>query len=163
MYCVLSTTERNYLSCTCTKLCNILIQQQWIAFYCWYLQNYADWLKIDWLYALRQNTTSTAVTKRPLQPRSDTLSSVSLYRDVSATALKKLPAEGLESVLVLFAQSAYALKSLPPLQGLWSLREAHLTYNSHCCALLSWSTHRWLKLHILQANQGSIGEWISKL
>uniref|UniRef100_A0A671YML1 Lutropin-choriogonadotropic hormone receptor n=1 Tax=Sparus aurata TaxID=8175 RepID=A0A671YML1_SPAAU len=62
--------------------------------------------------------------------------------DVSATALKKLPAEGLESVLVLFAQSAYALKSLPPLQGLWSLREAHLTYNSHCCALLSWSTHR---------------------
>ncbi|XP_073337849.1 lutropin-choriogonadotropic hormone receptor [Pagrus major] len=62
--------------------------------------------------------------------------------DVSATALKKLPAQGLESVLVLFAQSAYALKSLPPLQGLWSLREAHLTYNSHCCALLSWNTHR---------------------
>ncbi|KAG8000024.1 Lutropin-choriogonadotropic hormone receptor [Nibea albiflora] len=62
--------------------------------------------------------------------------------DVSATALTKLPPQGLESVLVLFAQSAYALKSLPPLQGLWSLREAHLTYNSHCCALLSWNTHR---------------------
>uniref|UniRef100_A0A4W6EQS8 Thyroid stimulating hormone receptor n=1 Tax=Lates calcarifer TaxID=8187 RepID=A0A4W6EQS8_LATCA len=31
----------------------------------------------------------------------------------------------------------YALKSLSPLQGLWSLREAHLTYNSHCCALLN--------------------------
>ncbi|XP_059215885.1 lutropin-choriogonadotropic hormone receptor [Centropristis striata] len=62
--------------------------------------------------------------------------------DVSATALAKLPPQGLESVLVLFAQSAYALKSLPPLQGLWSLREAHLTYNSHCCALLSWNTHR---------------------
>ncbi|XP_067380193.1 lutropin-choriogonadotropic hormone receptor [Channa argus] len=62
--------------------------------------------------------------------------------DVSATALTKLPSQGLESVLVLLAQPAYALKSLPPLQGLWSLREAHLTYNSHCCALLSWNTHR---------------------
>ncbi|XP_071337079.1 lutropin-choriogonadotropic hormone receptor [Trachinotus anak] len=62
--------------------------------------------------------------------------------DVSATALTKLPPQGLESVQVLLAQSAYALKSLPPLQGLWSLREAHLTYNSHCCALLTWDTHR---------------------
>ncbi|KAK2824150.1 hypothetical protein Q5P01_021325 [Channa striata] len=62
--------------------------------------------------------------------------------DVSATALTKLPSQGLESVLVLLAQSTYSLKSLPPLQGLWSLREAHLTYNSHCCTLLSWSTHR---------------------
>ncbi|KAM9364949.1 lutropin-choriogonadotropic hormone receptor [Pholidichthys leucotaenia] len=62
--------------------------------------------------------------------------------DVSSTALTMLPSQGLESVLVLFAQSAYKLKSLPPLQGLWSLREAHLTYNSHCCALLSWNTHR---------------------
>ncbi|MEQ2170427.1 hypothetical protein GOODEAATRI_000181 [Goodea atripinnis] len=62
--------------------------------------------------------------------------------DVSATALTKLPAHGLESVLVLSAQSAYGIKSLPPLKGLGSLREAHLTYNSHCCAILSWSTHR---------------------
>uniref|UniRef100_A0A3Q2FM35 Lutropin-choriogonadotropic hormone receptor n=1 Tax=Cyprinodon variegatus TaxID=28743 RepID=A0A3Q2FM35_CYPVA len=62
--------------------------------------------------------------------------------DVSATALTKLPAHGLDAVLVLSAQSAYGLKSLPPLKGLSSLREAHLTYNSHCCALLSWSTHR---------------------
>uniref|UniRef100_A0A3B4YNR0 Lutropin-choriogonadotropic hormone receptor n=1 Tax=Seriola lalandi dorsalis TaxID=1841481 RepID=A0A3B4YNR0_SERLL len=54
--------------------------------------------------------------------------------DVSATALTKLPPQGLESVRVLLAQSAYGLKSLPPLQGLWSLREAHLTYNSHCCS-----------------------------
>uniref|UniRef100_A0A3B5BE86 Lutropin-choriogonadotropic hormone receptor n=1 Tax=Stegastes partitus TaxID=144197 RepID=A0A3B5BE86_9TELE len=63
--------------------------------------------------------------------------------DVSATALTKLPSQGLESVLELFAQSAYALKSLPPLQGLWSLRKAHLTYNSHCCALLSW-IYSWI-------------------
>ncbi|XP_062285818.1 lutropin-choriogonadotropic hormone receptor [Scomber scombrus] len=62
--------------------------------------------------------------------------------DVSATALTKLPSQGLESVLVLMAQSAYTLKSLPPLQGLWSLREAYVTYNSHCCALLSWNKHR---------------------
>ncbi|PWA25874.1 hypothetical protein CCH79_00001514 [Gambusia affinis] len=62
--------------------------------------------------------------------------------DVSATALRRLPAHGLESVLVLFAQSAYDLKRLPPLKGMGSLREAHLTYNSHCCALLSWSPHR---------------------
>ncbi|XP_076599101.1 lutropin-choriogonadotropic hormone receptor [Chaetodon auriga] len=62
--------------------------------------------------------------------------------DVSATALAKLPPHGLGSVLVLLAQSTYALKSLPPLQGLQSLREAHLTYNSHCCALLSWNAHR---------------------
>ncbi|KAM7385763.1 hypothetical protein PAMP_001821 [Pampus punctatissimus] len=64
------------------------------------------------------------------------------YLDVSATALTKLPSQGLESVRVLTAQSAYALKSLPPLQGLWSLREAYLTYNSHCCALLIWNTLR---------------------
>ncbi|CAG6017495.1 unnamed protein product [Menidia menidia] len=56
--------------------------------------------------------------------------------DVSATALTELPSQGLESVLVLSAQSAYALKSLP-LKGLRSLREAHLTYNSHCCSLLN--------------------------
>ncbi|XP_068183004.1 lutropin-choriogonadotropic hormone receptor [Antennarius striatus] len=67
--------------------------------------------------------------------------------DVSGTALINLPAQGLESVLTLFAQSAYALKSLPPLQGLWSLREAHLTYNSHCCALLSWNSHRDLPIN----------------
>ncbi|XP_069001057.1 lutropin-choriogonadotropic hormone receptor [Embiotoca jacksoni] len=67
--------------------------------------------------------------------------------DVSATALTKLPSQGLESVLVLTAQSAYALKSLPPLQGLWSLREAHLTYNSHCCALLNWNNHRDFSTH----------------
>nr|AEG65827.1 luteinizing hormone receptor [Epinephelus coioides] len=72
--------------------------------------------------------------------------------DVSATALTKLPPQGLESVLVLLAQSTYGLKSLPPLQGLWSLREAHLTYNSHCCALLSWNTHRDLPINPAWSN-----------
>ncbi|CAI5653818.1 unnamed protein product [Oreochromis niloticus] len=75
--------------------------------------------------------------------------------DVSATALTKLPSQGLESVLVLFALSAYTLKSLPPLQGLWSLREAHLTYNSHCCALLSWNTHRDLSINPVWNNSST--------
>ncbi|XP_039857219.1 lutropin-choriogonadotropic hormone receptor isoform X1 [Simochromis diagramma] len=75
--------------------------------------------------------------------------------DVSATALTKLPSQGLESVLVLFAQSAYTLKSLPPLQGLWSLREAHLTYNSHCCALLNWNTHRDLPINPVWNNSST--------
>jgi len=43
---------------------------------------------------------------------------------------------------MLVARSAFALKRLPPLKGLKSLREAQLTYPSHCCALLSWDSHR---------------------
>ncbi|XP_051945716.1 lutropin-choriogonadotropic hormone receptor [Xyrauchen texanus] len=62
--------------------------------------------------------------------------------DVSATALETLPSHGLEDVLMLLARSAFALKRLPPLKGLKSLREAHLTYPSHCCALLNWESNR---------------------
>ncbi|XP_059421694.1 lutropin-choriogonadotropic hormone receptor-like [Carassius carassius] len=62
--------------------------------------------------------------------------------DVSSTALQTLPSRGLESVLMLVAHSAFALKRLPPLKGLKSLREAQLTYPSHCCALLSWDFDR---------------------
>ncbi|KAI2658111.1 Lutropin-choriogonadotropic hormone receptor [Labeo rohita] len=62
--------------------------------------------------------------------------------DVSSTALETLPSHGLESVLMLVARSAFALKRLPPLKGLKSLREAQLTYPSHCCALLSWDSNR---------------------
>uniref|UniRef100_A0A8C2A029 Thyrotropin receptor n=1 Tax=Cyprinus carpio TaxID=7962 RepID=A0A8C2A029_CYPCA len=62
--------------------------------------------------------------------------------DVSSTALETLPSRGLESVLMLVARSAFALKSLPPLKGLKSLREAQLTYPSHCCVLLSWDSDR---------------------
>lgn len=66
------------------------------------------------------------------------------FRDVSATALETLPSHGLQSVMMLVARSAFLLKRLPPLNSLESLREAHLTYPSHCCALLSWDTHRFL-------------------
>ncbi|XP_051506711.1 lutropin-choriogonadotropic hormone receptor [Myxocyprinus asiaticus] len=62
--------------------------------------------------------------------------------DVSATALETLPSRGLEDVLMLVARSAFALKRLPPLKGLKSLKEAHLTYPSHCCALLNWDSNR---------------------
>uniref|UniRef100_A0A3B5LW19 Lutropin-choriogonadotropic hormone receptor n=1 Tax=Xiphophorus couchianus TaxID=32473 RepID=A0A3B5LW19_9TELE len=79
--------------------------------------------------------------------------------DVSATALTRLPAHGLESVLVLFAQSAYDLKRLPHLKGMGSLREAHLTYNSHCCALLSWNPHRFQRVIGGTGDTPPLGGW----
>uniref|UniRef100_A0A3B5B3H6 Lutropin-choriogonadotropic hormone receptor n=1 Tax=Stegastes partitus TaxID=144197 RepID=A0A3B5B3H6_9TELE len=91
--------------------------------------------KINKLYFATFLKNDFCLILAPTEPR--------VLEDVSATALTKLPSQGLESVLELFAQSAYALKSLPPLQGLWSLRKAHLTYNSHCCALLSW-IYSWI-------------------
>uniref|UniRef100_A0A8C4T6K4 Luteinizing hormone/choriogonadotropin receptor n=1 Tax=Erpetoichthys calabaricus TaxID=27687 RepID=A0A8C4T6K4_ERPCA len=54
-------------------------------------------------------------------------------RDVSSTGLQLLPTYGLQSVNVLFAQTAYAFKVLPPLDIFANLEEAHLTYPSHCC------------------------------
>ncbi|XP_026882577.2 lutropin-choriogonadotropic hormone receptor [Electrophorus electricus] len=62
--------------------------------------------------------------------------------DVSSTALETLPSRGLRSVHMLVARSAFSMKGLPPLKSFESLREAHLTYPSHCCALLTWNAHR---------------------
>ncbi|KAK6301591.1 hypothetical protein J4Q44_G00276440 [Coregonus suidteri] len=62
--------------------------------------------------------------------------------DVSSTAIETLPSHGLDSVVELVARTAYGLKRLPPFMGLGNLEKAHLTYNSHCCALLTWDTHR---------------------
>ncbi|XP_023678233.2 lutropin-choriogonadotropic hormone receptor isoform X2 [Paramormyrops kingsleyae] len=62
--------------------------------------------------------------------------------DVSMTALERLPSHGLESLQVLMARAAFALKSLPPLGALQSLQEAHLTYPSHCCALIGWNVQK---------------------
>ncbi|KAF7662356.1 hypothetical protein LDENG_00237700 [Lucifuga dentata] len=58
--------------------------------------------------------------------------------DVSSTALSSLPAKGLSQVRFLKAVSAFALKSLPPLESLADLQEAELTYPSHCCAFHTW-------------------------
>ncbi|KAJ8248287.1 hypothetical protein GJAV_G00240410 [Gymnothorax javanicus] len=58
--------------------------------------------------------------------------------DVSSTALRSLPTLGLQQVTVLTARSAQGLKTLPPLENLINLQEAHLTYPSHCCAFHTW-------------------------
>ncbi|KAM9364409.1 lutropin-choriogonadotropic hormone receptor-like [Pholidichthys leucotaenia] len=58
--------------------------------------------------------------------------------DVSATALSSLPTKGLRQVRFLIATSAFALKSLPPLESLDKLLKAELTYPSHCCAFHTW-------------------------
>ncbi|XP_053188960.1 lutropin-choriogonadotropic hormone receptor [Scomber japonicus] len=58
--------------------------------------------------------------------------------DVSSTALISLPPKGLRQVRFLRADSAFAMKSLPPLESLAELLEAELTYPSHCCAFHTW-------------------------
>ncbi|XP_060895539.1 lutropin-choriogonadotropic hormone receptor [Labrus mixtus] len=58
--------------------------------------------------------------------------------DVSSTALSSLPPKGLRHVRFLKASSAFALKTLPPLDSMSDLLEAELTYSSHCCAFHSW-------------------------
>uniref|UniRef100_A0A3Q3Q643 Thyrotropin receptor n=1 Tax=Monopterus albus TaxID=43700 RepID=A0A3Q3Q643_MONAL len=58
--------------------------------------------------------------------------------DISSTALSSLPPKGLRQVRFLKASSAFALKSLPPLESLSELLEAELTYPSHCCAFHTW-------------------------
>uniref|UniRef100_A0A3Q3F368 Luteinizing hormone/choriogonadotropin receptor n=1 Tax=Labrus bergylta TaxID=56723 RepID=A0A3Q3F368_9LABR len=58
--------------------------------------------------------------------------------DVSSTALSSLPPKGLRHVRFLKAISAFALKTLPPLDSMSDLLEAELTYSSHCCAFHTW-------------------------
>ncbi|XP_069001034.1 lutropin-choriogonadotropic hormone receptor-like [Embiotoca jacksoni] len=58
--------------------------------------------------------------------------------DISSTALSFLPPKGLRQVKFLNASSTFALKSLPPLEGLAELQTADLTYSSHCCAFHAW-------------------------
>ncbi|XP_046884592.1 lutropin-choriogonadotropic hormone receptor [Hypomesus transpacificus] len=64
------------------------------------------------------------------------------HLDVSSTAIETLPLQGLEQVHTLVAQGAFRLKRLPPFTALPALTNAQLTYNSHCCALHTWNTHR---------------------
>ncbi|XP_061084170.1 lutropin-choriogonadotropic hormone receptor-like [Conger conger] len=72
--------------------------------------------------------------------------------DVSLTALRSLPALGLQQVTVLTARSTKGLKTLPPLESLLNLQEAHLTYPSHCCAF-----HTWRRKQRENAFLGSFG------
>ncbi|KAM4623597.1 follicle-stimulating hormone receptor [Polymixia lowei] len=68
--------------------------------------------------------------------------------DISQTAVSALPESILGGLQRLIAVSAYDLKQLPPLQRFTMLREANLTYSSHCCAFRNahrnWS--RWSSL-----------------
>uniref|UniRef100_A0A8C4T6N4 Luteinizing hormone/choriogonadotropin receptor n=1 Tax=Erpetoichthys calabaricus TaxID=27687 RepID=A0A8C4T6N4_ERPCA len=70
----------------------------------------------------------------PKFKKSFTIRLITRRLDVSSTGLQLLPTYGLQSVKVLFAQTAYAFKVLPPLDIFANLEEAHLTYPSHCCA-----------------------------
>ncbi|XP_062911908.1 follicle-stimulating hormone receptor isoform X4 [Mobula hypostoma] len=54
--------------------------------------------------------------------------------DISRTSISMLPVHGLKSVKKLIAQATYNLKKLPPLDNFVKLREASMTYPSHCCA-----------------------------
>lgn len=55
-------------------------------------------------------------------------------RDVSYTSLSALPVQVLSGLKTLVAEAAPQLKELPPPEVLSQLREANLTYPSHCCA-----------------------------
>ncbi|XP_072907022.1 follicle-stimulating hormone receptor-like [Hemitrygon akajei] len=54
--------------------------------------------------------------------------------DISRTSISMLPVHGLKSVKKLIAQATSNLKKLPPLDNFVKLREASMTYPSHCCA-----------------------------
>ncbi|XP_072436954.1 lutropin-choriogonadotropic hormone receptor-like isoform X2 [Chiloscyllium punctatum] len=54
--------------------------------------------------------------------------------DISRTGITALPIHGLKSIKKLIAQSTNNLKKLPPLTNFVELREASMTYSSHCCA-----------------------------
>ncbi|KAG9344469.1 hypothetical protein JZ751_011139, partial [Albula glossodonta] len=60
------------------------------------------------------------------------------FLDISSTDIHFLPARGLQQLTVLIARSTPGLKTLPPLENLINLQEAHLTYPSHCCAFHTW-------------------------
>ncbi|XP_038666538.1 follicle-stimulating hormone receptor-like isoform X2 [Scyliorhinus canicula] len=54
--------------------------------------------------------------------------------DISRTGITALPIHGLKSIKKLIARSTNNLKRLPPLDNFVELREASMTYPSHCCA-----------------------------
>lgn len=64
-------------------------------------------------------------------------------RDISETALASLPDSILGGLKRLIAESAFNLKELPPLQLFTKLRQANLTYPSHCCAFLNMHRNRY--------------------
>uniref|UniRef100_A0A8C9YPH7 Thyroid stimulating hormone receptor n=1 Tax=Sander lucioperca TaxID=283035 RepID=A0A8C9YPH7_SANLU len=63
-------------------------------------------------------------------------------RDISHTALSSLPDYILGGLQELIAEAAHNLKKLPPLELFTKLRQANLTYPSHCCLLQNISRNR---------------------
>ncbi|XP_069569150.1 follicle-stimulating hormone receptor [Brachyistius frenatus] len=62
--------------------------------------------------------------------------------DISHTALKSLPHFIPSGLTKLIAESAVDLKELPPLELFTNLRQANLTYQSHCCAFQNMHINR---------------------
>ncbi|XP_063624372.1 lutropin-choriogonadotropic hormone receptor isoform X1 [Cydia splendana] len=54
--------------------------------------------------------------------------------DLSNTAITSLPIKGLEKLEILKIERTPALKYIPSIYDLQSLKEAHLTHHFHCCA-----------------------------
>ncbi|XP_059180485.1 follicle-stimulating hormone receptor isoform X2 [Centropristis striata] len=70
-----------------------------------------------------------------INPNAFVGSSELVVLDISHTALSSLPDHILGGLRKLIAESARHLKELPPLQLFTKLRQANLTYPSHCCPL----------------------------
>ncbi|XP_029312058.1 follicle-stimulating hormone receptor isoform X2 [Cottoperca gobio] len=70
-----------------------------------------------------------------INPNAFVGSSELVVLDVSNTALRSLPDYILDGLQKLIAESAPDLKVLPPVQRFTKLRQATLTYPSHCCFL----------------------------
>lgn len=65
------------------------------------------------------------------------------FRDVSETAISSLPNSILGELQKLIAESSYDFKKLPHPELLPKLRQANLTYPSHCCAFKNIHRNRW--------------------
>ncbi|KAJ8411777.1 hypothetical protein AAFF_G00154150 [Aldrovandia affinis] len=58
-----------------------------------------------------------------------------LLLDVSQSHVTSLPTIGLESLYELMVRNTWTLKKLPPVKTFLHLRNAELTYPSHCCGI----------------------------
>ncbi|XP_052334193.1 follicle-stimulating hormone receptor isoform X2 [Oncorhynchus keta] len=68
------------------------------------------------------------------------------FLDISHTALSSLPESVLGEVEHLSAVSVFSLRALPPLSLFTKLRQANLTYPSHCCAFHKQQRNRTFRM-----------------
>ncbi|KAM9837910.1 follicle-stimulating hormone receptor [Aulostomus maculatus] len=80
-----------------------------------------------------------------INPNAFVGSSELVVLDVSHTALRSLPVSVLGGLQKLIAMSAFQLKKLPCLKLFTKLRQADMTYPSHCCAFekIHRNSSRW--------------------